>query len=170
MEKLKELIIKFHDLLRYERLNDCHFHYESDILSLYKDILSTLVESHPNYWDYYPKFLYSLEENSSPSLLYSIKIFLDLFDSILIEKKLMRLNLSITKYKWSGKSVKKYMNIFLEDGYTRNKSQRLSEEYFNLDLLKDVEKIELISFFRDTLHYQGEKINWNNEDVETALM
>ena len=48
----------------------------------------------------------------------------------------MRLNLSITKYKWSGKSVKKYMNIFLEDGYTRNKSQRLSEEYFNLDLLK----------------------------------
>ena len=36
MEKLKELIIKFHDLLRYERLNDCHFHYESDILSLYK--------------------------------------------------------------------------------------------------------------------------------------
>lgn len=170
MEKLKELIIKFHDLLRYERLNDCHFHYESDILSLYKDILSTLVESHPNYWDYYPKFLYSLEENSSPSLLYSIKIFLDLFDSILIEKKLMRLNLSITKYKWSGKSVKKYMNIFLENGYTRNKSQRLSEEYFNLDLLKDVEKIELISFFRDTLHYQGEKINWNNEDVETALM
>ena len=89
MEKLKELIIKFHDLLRYERLNDCHFHYESDILSLYKDILSTLVESHPNYWDYYPKFLYSLEENSSPSLLYSIKIFLDLFDSILIEKKLI---------------------------------------------------------------------------------
>lgn len=166
---LKKMIMKFHDLLRHEKLNDCPLLHESDILSLYKDILIKLTESHKSYWDYYPKLLFSLEDNNATSLPYSIKIFLDCFDNALEHKEYRSLDLSITKHDWDYDDFKRVMGTFLEDGYSRNPHQRISEEYFNLDLVSDDEKKELISFFRDALNHQGEKTYWKNEDVETAF-
>jgi hypothetical protein len=164
----EKIIHDFHYKMTDERLN-AHHNHENELKGLYKEILSEMAADYTEYKKHIPKFLSSLETNSEHSVSYSILLFFELYEQLMVTRQFRFFDLSIMDDEADDDTLEKMKPIF-EASYSKNNQQRLSEENFDISTLSDNDKREMAALIISNLQADSKQLNWNKDMVDVTMM
>jgi hypothetical protein len=164
----EQIVHDFHHKMTDERLNGHHNH-ENELKSLYREILSGMATDYSEYRKHVPMFLSSLEVNNEHSVSYSILLFFELYEQLMVARQFRFFDLSIMEHDADNDTLEKMKPIF-EASYSKNNQQRLSEENFDLSTLSDNDKKEIAALIISKLQADSKQLNWNKDMVDVTMM
>lgn len=164
----EQVVFYFHQKMNDERLHG-HNEHETELRRLYSEILLGMVANYGEYRKHVPKFLRSLETNNPHSVSYSIKLFFELYEQLILTDEFENFDLSILNQDGDDNIFEKIFSI-LKAGYTKNNQQRISEDNFDISSLSDEEKKNIASLIISKLQDDSKNLNWDNEMVESTMM
>ena len=164
----EKIVHDFHHKMTDERLNGHHNH-ENELKRLYREILSGMATDYSEYRKHVPKFLSSLEANNEHSVSYSILLFFELYEQLMVTRQFRFFDLSIMNHDADDDTLEKMKPIF-EATYSKNNQQRLSEENFDISTLSDNDKREMAALIISKLQADSKQLNWNRDMVDVTMM
>jgi hypothetical protein len=126
--------------------------------------------SYKNYRNGVPKILSSLELNNRHSVAYSIDLFFELFNHLIESNEFKKFDSELMDNDMNVDELWIKIKPIFSEAFSKQKEQRISEEYFDLNSLSKQEQEEIALLLIEKLQESAKQISWTKKMVEdTAL-
>lgn len=164
----KQVFEDFHSKLTSENLNDNNV-FEKEITIHYFEILEILATDFETYRKFSPLILSTLEDNDRKSISYSLFIFFDLFEKLISQNNVYKLDQSVAKAEIADESNSKFLKL-LEKSLKINNQLRISDFEFPPNDLTELEIKEIISLQISLIQESAKEIDWKEEQSDNIML
>lgn len=135
------------------------------------DVLSKLSTDHQTYFENIPRVLSILEKHHSTGISVLIPLFQELYNSAMTELENYAVDLSFLPKETHEETPKAFFDI-LDKTFSKSGAEKIRIGEFRLDLegVDDKTQLNLISLIFDGITHSGEKLMWEDDYVQNAMI